>query len=86
MVYEVLELQVSVLTQRTNDFVHLFMQMTLQVSDSNNRLVGMLMHTPLQSSPVVQHIVSLTSLLEGQLAKCFITFLPNVLIFFVEKI
>ena len=35
--------------------------------------------------PVVQSIVSLTSLLRGQLVKCFTTLLPNILIFFVEK-
>ena len=36
--------------------------------------------------PVVQSIVSLTSSLRGQLFKCFTTFLPNTLIFFVEKL
>ena len=36
--------------------------------------------------PVVQSILSLTSLLRGQLIKCFTTLLPNTLIFFVEKI
>ena len=35
--------------------------------------------------PVVQSIVSLTSLLRGQLVKCFTTLLPNTMIFFVEK-
>ena len=35
--------------------------------------------------PVVQSIVSLTSLLSGQLVKCFTTSVPNTLIFFVEK-
>ena len=35
--------------------------------------------------PVVQSIVSLTSSLRGQLIKCFMTFSPNILIFFVEK-
>ena len=35
---------------------------------------------------VVQSIVSLTSSLRGQLVKCFMTQLPNVLISFVEKI
>ena len=35
--------------------------------------------------PVVQSIVSLTSSLRGQLVKCFMTLLPNTLIFFVEK-
>ena len=35
--------------------------------------------------PVVQSIVSLTSLLRGQLVKCFTTLCPNTLIFFVEK-
>ena len=35
--------------------------------------------------PVVQSMVSLTSLLRGQLVKCFTTLLPNILIFFVEK-
>ena len=34
---------------------------------------------------IVQSIVSLTSLLRGQLVKCFTTLLPNRLIFFVEK-
>ena len=34
---------------------------------------------------VVQSIISLTSSLRGQLAKCFATFLLNTLIFFVEK-
>ena len=37
-------------------------------------------------SPVVQSIVSLTSLLRGQLVKCFMTLCPNTLIFFVEKV
>ena len=32
--------------------------------------------------PVVQSIISLTSLLRGQLDKCFTTLLPNI---FVEK-
>ena len=36
--------------------------------------------------PVVQSILSLTSSLRGQLIKCFITLLPNTMIFFVEKI
>ena len=35
--------------------------------------------------PVVQSIVSLMSLLRGQLSKCFTTLQPNTLIFFVEK-
>ena len=35
--------------------------------------------------PVVQSIVSLTSLLRGQLVKSFTTLLPNTHIFFVEK-
>ena len=35
--------------------------------------------------PVIQSIVSLTSLLRSQLVKCFTTLLPNTLIFFVEK-
>ena len=35
--------------------------------------------------PVVQSIISLTSLLRGQLVKCFMTLLPNRQIFFVEK-
>ena len=35
--------------------------------------------------PVVQSIVILTSLLRGQLIKCFTTLYPNTLIFFVEK-
>ena len=35
--------------------------------------------------PVVQSIVSLTSSLRGQLIKCFTTFQPNTLNFFVEK-
>ena len=35
--------------------------------------------------PVVQSIVSSTSSLRGQLVKCFMTLLPNTLIFFVEK-
>ena len=34
--------------------------------------------------PVVQSIVSLMSLLRGQLVKCFTTLKPNTLIFFVE--
>ena len=34
---------------------------------------------------VVQSMVSLTSSLRGQLVKCCMTFLPNILIFFVEK-
>ena len=34
---------------------------------------------------VVQSIVILTSLLGGQLVECFMTFLPNTLKFFVEK-
>ena len=36
--------------------------------------------------PVVQSIVSLTSLLRGQLIRCFTTLQPNSLKFFVEKI
>ena len=36
-------------------------------------------------SPVVQSIVSWTSSLRGQLVKCFMTLLPNTMIFFVEK-
>ena len=36
--------------------------------------------------PVVQSIVSLTSSLRGQLIMCFMTFYPNTLIFFVEKL
>ena len=35
--------------------------------------------------PVVQSIVSLTSSLIGQLVKCFTTLLPNIMVFFVEK-
>ena len=35
--------------------------------------------------PVVQSIVSLTSSLRGQLVKCFMTLLPNTLLFFVDK-
>ena len=35
--------------------------------------------------PAVQSIVSLTSLLRGQLMKCFTTLVPNTLILFVEK-
>ena len=35
--------------------------------------------------PVVQSIVSLTSLLRGQLVKCFTTLYPDTLKFFVEK-
>ena len=35
--------------------------------------------------PVVRSIVSLTNPLRGQLVKCFMTLLPNTLIFFVEK-
>ena len=35
--------------------------------------------------PVVQSIVSLTSLLRGQLIKSFVTLLPDALILFVEK-
>ena len=35
--------------------------------------------------PVVQRIVSLTSLLRGQLFKCFITLLLNTLIFLLKK-
>ena len=35
--------------------------------------------------PVVQSIVSLTSLLRGQLVKCFTILFPNTLIIFVEK-
>ena len=36
--------------------------------------------------PVVLSIVSLTSLLRGQLIRCFTTLQPNTLQFFVEKI
>ena len=36
-------------------------------------------------APVVQSIVSLMNLLRGQFVKCFMTLLPNTLIFFVEK-
>ena len=35
--------------------------------------------------PVVQSIVSLTSLLRGQLVKCFMTLIPNILIFLLKK-
>ena len=35
--------------------------------------------------PVAQSIVSLRSSLRGHLIKCFTTFLPNTLKFFVEK-
>ena len=35
--------------------------------------------------PVVQSNVSLMNLLRGQLVKCFRTLLPNITIFFVEK-
>ena len=35
--------------------------------------------------PVVQSIVSLTSLLRGQLVKCFTTLLPNTMTFLLEK-
>ena len=35
--------------------------------------------------PVVQSIVSLMSLLRGQLVKCFMNFLPNTLTIFVKK-
>ena len=35
--------------------------------------------------PVVQIIISLTSLLRGQLVKSFMTSLPNTLKFFVKK-
>ena len=35
--------------------------------------------------PVVQNIVSLTSSKRGQLIKCFMTLLPNTMIFFVKK-
>ena len=35
--------------------------------------------------PVVQSIVSLTSLLRGQLVKCFTSIQPKTLIFFVKK-
>ena len=47
----------------------------------------MTIHVGLRNNlgPVVQSIVSLTSLLRGQLVKCFTTLLPNILIFFVEK-
>ena len=34
--------------------------------------------------PVVQSIDRLTSSLRGQLAKCFMTLLPNTMTFFVE--
>ena len=37
-----------------------------------------------KQGPVVQSIVSLTSVLSGQLLKCYKTVLPNTLIFFVE--
>ena len=36
--------------------------------------------------PVIQSILSLMSLLSGQLGKCFTTLLPNTMIYFVEKI
>ena len=35
--------------------------------------------------PVVQSIIRLTSLLRGHFIKCYMTFLPNTLKFFVEK-
>ena len=38
-----------------------------------------------EQGPVIQSIMSLTSSLRGQLVKCFMTLLPNTLIFFVEK-
>ena len=41
---------------------------------------------PTVQGPVVQSIVSLTSSLRGQLVKCFMTLLPNTLIFFVDKV
>ena len=36
--------------------------------------------------PVVQSIISLTSLLRGQLVKCYTTLLLNTQIFFFEKL
>ena len=39
----------------------------------------------INQGPVVQSTVSLTSLLRGQLFKCFTTLLPHTLIFFVEN-
>ena len=39
----------------------------------------------IDQGPVVQSIVTLTSSLRGQLIKCFMTLLPKILIFFVEK-
>ena len=36
--------------------------------------------------PVVQSIISLTSLLRGQVVKCLMTLYPNTLIFFVDKV
>ena len=38
-----------------------------------------------KQGPVVQSIVSLTSLLRGQLVKCFKNLYAHTLIFFVEK-
>ena len=35
--------------------------------------------------PVVQSLFSLTSSLRGQLVKCFVTLLPNTLIFLLKK-
>ena len=43
------------------------------------------MYLLIHLGPVVQIIVSLTSLLKGQLVKCFTTLLLNTLKFFVEK-
>ena len=40
----------------------------------------------MNGSPVVQSIVSLMSLLRGQLIKCYTTLQANTLKFFVEKI
>ena len=44
-----------------------------------------LLSNPKKLGPVVQSIVSLTSLLIGQLLQCFMTLYLNTLIFFVEK-
>ena len=50
-----------------------------------DKVIKHLTNKHLDLGPVVQSIVSLTSLLRGQLVKCFTTFQPNTLKFFVKK-
>ena len=61
-------------TCQKNDIIYLE-SLKLQGAIANNTDQG----------PVVQSTVSINNSLRGQLVKCFTTLLPNILIFFVEK-